>query len=80
MELSMFEDTGKITPDAVIDWVVSEYPSTVPIFLQWRMQCVGCPLARFETIADACRIYQRPVERFLVELRASVSQLDRSGT
>ncbi|MCO5222566.1 MAG: DUF1858 domain-containing protein [Thermomicrobiales bacterium] len=72
----MVEDTETIEPDTVIDWTVTEHPATIPVFLRWRMQCVGCPLARFESLADACRIYQRPVNQFLAELRAAVAQVD----
>lgn len=68
----MTQSAAEITTGSVIEWVVNEYPATVPVFLRWRMQCVGCPIAPFESIADACRIYQEPVDRFLTELRAAV--------
>lgn len=72
----MIERNREITTDSMIDWVLDEYPTTVPVFLRWRMQCVGCPMARFESIAEACTIYQRPLERFLSELRLAAAQAD----
>jgi hybrid cluster-associated redox disulfide protein len=76
LEKPVIERTGEITTDSNIDWVLDEYPATVPVFLRWRMQCVGCPMARFESIAEACTIYQRPLGRFLNELRLAASQTD----
>lgn len=77
LEKSVSERAGEITTDAIIDWVISEFPATVPVFLRWRMQCVGCPIARFESIAEACANYDHPVERFLAELRMAVSPIDQ---
>lgn len=71
----MREHTEEITSNSVIDWVLTRYPATAVVFLRWKMQCVGCPIARFESIDDACRIYQQPLDRFLAELhRESTSQ------
>ncbi len=67
----MNERIEPIATDTIIDRVMTDYPATVPVFLRWRMQCVGCPIAPFETIADACRIYQQPLDRFLTELRTA---------
>lgn len=64
-----------ITSETVIDWVMTTYPSTVSVFLHWRMQCVGCPIARFESIADACLMHQRPVGPFLTELRMAAAEV-----
>jgi hybrid cluster-associated redox disulfide protein len=68
-----------ITTEARIDQVLNEYPAAAQVFLTWGMHCVGCPIARFESIADACRIYQRPLDRFLAELQVACSLGDRSS-
>lgn len=69
--------TDSITTETVIEWVISKYPSTVPVFLRWRMQCVGCPIAPFESVADACAIYHHPTDLFLSELQIAASQGDQ---
>lgn len=76
LEMPVIDRAAEITTDSNIDWVLDEYPTTVPVFLRWRMQCVGCPMARFESIAEACMIYQRPLERFLSELRLAAAPAD----
>ena len=76
-ETPVVQHPGEITTDAIIDWVMTEYPETVPVFLRWRMHCVGCPIARFESIAEACANYQHPVEGFVAELRTAASRPGR---
>ena len=72
-EAALSEQTGQITAATIVEQVVTRHPATVPVFLRWRMHCVGCPIARFETIAEACRVYGRPVDRLLAELHAAAS-------
>jgi hybrid cluster-associated redox disulfide protein len=30
-------------------------PSTIRLFIEWRLHCVGCPIAPFHTLADVAR-------------------------
>ena len=50
---------------------MTRYPTTARVFIQHRMHCVGCEMARFETIANACRIYGQPLDEVLAELRSA---------
>jgi len=67
-----------ITGATSVDQVLTEHPATAMVFLRRRMHCVGCPMARFESIADACRIYHYPVDSFLTDLRETVDAGARS--
>ncbi|MEJ2561030.1 MAG: hypothetical protein P8186_33385 [Anaerolineae bacterium] len=49
----------------------------MPIFLRYRMVCVGCPIAPFETLAEVAAIYDLDLNRFLSELE-QVIQLTES--
>ena len=33
--------------------IMSRWPSTIRVFLDRRMHCVGCPIAPFHTLIDA---------------------------
>ena len=55
-----------------VDWLIERVPEVVPVFVRRRLHCVGCPLARFETLTDVCEIYDLPLDDFLGDLRASV--------
>jgi len=43
------------------------------------MYCVGCAIARFETLAEACAVYGVPVEHILNELREGSPEADRES-
>ena len=55
-----------------VDEVVTRFPRTARAFVRRRMHCVGCPLARFETLADVCGVYAQPLDSLLAEVRALV--------
>jgi hybrid cluster-associated redox disulfide protein len=39
----------------LVDDVMRAAPQTIRVFLQFKMGCVGCPIASFHTVEDACR-------------------------
>ncbi len=38
------------------------------VFIKYRTSCVGCPLARFCTLADVARTYGLPIDSLLADL------------
>lgn len=62
-----------ITPEWTVEEIVSRFPATAIVFVRHRMHCVGCDVARFETVAEACQIYGEPLDVMLEELRASIA-------
>ena len=50
---------------------MTAWPATIPVFLRHRMLCVGCLIAPFHTIADACKEYGLDEAAFAAELRAA---------
>ena len=69
--------SAHIHANANLDELIRQTPELVSVFIEHRMHCVGCPVARFETVADACRIYGKPLEGFLHALRSVSGQADR---
>jgi hybrid cluster-associated redox disulfide protein len=55
-----------------VDDVMRRWPVTIRVFLNYKMGCVGCPIACFHTVDDACR--EHGVERaaFLSSLQEAV--------
>lgn len=71
-----------IAPDTLVDDVMRQWPATIRTFLDFQMHCVGCPIACFHTVDDACREHHVDMERFLqaLEERApSALQRDASA-
>ena len=62
-----------VLPETNVDDLITRYPSTASVFIQHRMVCVGCEVARFETLAEACQIYRKPLEPLLSDLRRVVA-------
>jgi hybrid cluster-associated redox disulfide protein len=57
----------------LVDDVMQRWPATIRIFLDFRMDCVGCPIGSFHTIEDACREHRIAIDGFLAKLRAAVT-------
>ena len=58
------------TPDMTVDQVMNRWPASIRVFMDFRMGCVGCPIASFHDIGDACREHGVDRERFLAALVA----------
>jgi len=60
--------------DMTVDEVMRRWPSTIRIFLDFRMACIGCPVAAFHTIGEACSEHGSDAAAFLAALRDAVSR------
>ena len=56
--------------DDLVDDVMRGTPETIRVFLEFRMGCVGCPIACFHTVDDACREHGVDRDAFLGALRS----------
>jgi hybrid cluster-associated redox disulfide protein len=50
--------------------VMRRWPSTIHIFLDFRMRCIGCPLVAFHSIDEACG--EHDVDVFLPKILGAV--------
>jgi hybrid cluster-associated redox disulfide protein len=57
--------------EMTVEEVMRRWPAIIRIFLDFRMSCVGCPIAGFHTVEDACREHGAVPEDFLSALRAA---------
>lgn len=63
-----------IDSDRLVDDVMRRWPATIRVFLDYRMKCVGCPIACFHTVEDACREHQVDLRAFLADLRTAAAR------
>ncbi|UPK37073.1 DUF1858 domain-containing protein [Bradyrhizobium sp. 186] len=54
--------------DDLVDDIMRTAPHTIRVFLAFRMACVGCPIATFHTVEDACREHGIDRKKFLAAL------------
>ena len=65
--------------DDLVDDVMTGVPETIRVFLEFKMRCVGCPIACFHTVDDACREHGVDRDRFLNALRTVVAEVMASS-
>jgi hybrid cluster-associated redox disulfide protein len=68
----MLMGRDEITEDTNVDDLITRFPAAAEVFAHRRMSCVGCEIARFESLAEVCRIYRQPVDQLLQEIRRIV--------
>lgn len=61
-----------ICADTNVEAVIDCCALVADVFIRRRMHCVGCSMARFETVADVCAIYRQPLDAVLEDLRAAL--------
>jgi hybrid cluster-associated redox disulfide protein len=54
-----------VSPDDLVDDIMTNSPRTIRAFLDFGMHCVGCPIACFHTVRDACREHGVDCDAFL---------------
>jgi hybrid cluster-associated redox disulfide protein len=57
----------------LVDEVMRRAPATIRVFLDFKMGCVGCPIACFHDIDDACREHHVDRDRLLAALTAAAA-------
>jgi hybrid cluster-associated redox disulfide protein len=65
----------KITANFIVADLLARWPQVIPVFMHHRMVCVDCPIAPFETLAEAAAAYDLDVEDFLQELERCIGQV-----
>ena len=58
----------QLSADTIVNDLLQKHPNCAQIFLDHKMLCIGCPVARFHDIGYAC-------EKHGVDLAVFISQL-----
>ncbi len=57
-----------LTGDLTIEAVLATHPNAVRVLMRHGMMCVGCLMARFETVQDAAAVYRLDERELLEEI------------
>lgn len=57
----------------IIEDVLTTWPETAVVFQRHNMACIGCNIAHLYTITEAAAHYHLPIEEFVAELEAVIS-------
>jgi hybrid cluster-associated redox disulfide protein len=66
----------QLVADLTVAEVMDRWPQTVPVYFRYRMACVGCPIAPFETLAEVATIYGLDLSCFLNELEQNIEHAE----
>ena len=58
--------------------VLTKYPQTAQVFLNHQMLCVGCLVAPFHTLADACLEHGLDEDVFLADLTRAIAKTNQT--
>ncbi len=61
-------------PDLPLSEILRIWPEVAEVFFRRGMLCVGCEIAPFHTVTDACLEYRLDEAQFRADLRRSVSR------
>lgn len=70
----MAADPDGICAETNVEELITRFPIAARIFIRHGMGCVGCDVARFESLAEVAQIYQQPLAAFLAEIRSILNQ------
>lgn len=75
------EDRGEVplnidAPDLALARLLQRWPGCAQAFWQHKMQCPGCPFARFHTVRHACEEFNVDETQFRAALRVT-KEMDR---
>ena len=59
-----------LTLDMTVEQVMNRWPDSVRVFLDFGMDCVGCPIAAFHSVEEAGREYGIDAHAILLKLRS----------
>jgi hybrid cluster-associated redox disulfide protein len=69
-------DKDVIVPEFSVEDTLRRWPQTIPVFLKYRMGCVGCTMGAYESLSSAASIYKLPLKSFIRELQKAVEEND----
>ena len=75
----MAEESSEPIMAMTVDAIMRRWPATIRVFLDFKMRCVGCPIAGFHSLKEACRDHHLTSEQVLAALKAAVEGPAASG-
>jgi hybrid cluster-associated redox disulfide protein len=71
--------TENISADCIVQRVIDRYPQTITVFARHGLQCVGCYIAPFHTIADSAREHTVPLEVLVADLNRALVAVEHTS-
>lgn len=66
--------------DLSVGEIMSMWPSTIRIFIEHNMHCVGCPISPFHTLPDAAEEHGLAVATLAAEIEREIESAGLKGS
>jgi hybrid cluster-associated redox disulfide protein len=73
--MDIVRSSQPITADSRVQDVVACHPQTIAVFARHGLQCVGCYISPFHTIADTAREYAMALQPLLDDLNRAMTSV-----
>jgi hybrid cluster-associated redox disulfide protein len=57
----------------LISEVLSGWPASLPLFVKYHLDCIGCSMAPFCTLQEAADLYGFSLQSFITDLSAQIT-------
>jgi len=68
-----------ITAQTSIAEILEGWPQSVSLFVDKRLNCVGCAMSPFCTIREACLLYGLDLDSFILEIQTYQPVIKNKG-
>ncbi len=65
--------------DLCVGEIMQRWPTTIGVFIDLHMHCIGCPIATFHTLADAADEHGLSLDMLLTEISAAIDEATAEG-
>lgn len=63
-----------ISSKITVKELLEKYPGLLPMFIEMKLGCAGCPADAFHTLADVANEYKLDVDQLLRRINKSVKE------
>jgi hybrid cluster-associated redox disulfide protein len=71
--------TRTLSSEQTIEKILAFWPETIPVFIRFHMLCIGCPIAPFHNLRDACQAHEINLETVDAAVRDAISSGPRQS-
>ena len=68
----------EISASMLISDLLERHPQLIPVFLRHGMACVGCSMARFETLGAAALVYELDLQGLQAQFQEAISSQENT--
>lgn len=67
-------DTFYFSPELTVSDLLGQWPQTIPVLLRYRLDCIGCRMASFDTLEEVMHNYGLAWQSFEADLRSAIQE------